>query len=146
MANFKKNLYRVVFDATKLESYRISQGLKARNVARLLQISYSYYRQLLVNSYAPASYLEVFKRMEEQYGIDLGLEIIKPMPQEEAKSYAKNKYKIPSRKSCRRCPWRRDLLCLTPLCLKMRDKYDVGFEWGGYLDIYRKLQNEENVI
>ena len=151
---YVNGIKRVVFDAVKLETYRVSNSLGQRDIANMLQTTWGNYRLWLMKSCVSLSQLDKFKKLEKICGIDLGLEIIEPMSPHEAEKYAKSKYltqrdKVKTEnypKTCRRCPWRRGKMCLTPLCMKRMKEYDVSFLWGSHLEIYRKLRNEENVI
>ena len=157
MSKCKANVSRVSFNALKLENYRRATKLKQKDMANIAGIPYGCYCDWIRNSYAPTKRIKVLRHIEEACNIDLAIETMPMMLRHEAKKYAKNRYKhdtvmqeievteeeeepkglllYPA--DCRRCPWRRGAMCLTPLCMKRRHEDDPGMVWGGHLEIVR---------
>lgn len=152
MANISRRTRRLVFDSLALEKYRVSHNLAQREIAEALKIPHNHYRFLVMRSYAPISKMGVFQKLEEVFGLDLGLEITQPYTGAEIAYYIALKHEksfgaiessrvksetVVYPKQCKYCCWRRGAMCLTPLCMKRRHEYDPTMVWGGHLDIVR---------
>lgn len=135
----------VVFNGQKLEKYRIEKGLAQKEIANVLGVSCNSYANWVRRQYVAISRIEALRIIERTYNIDLEIETIPPMATYMAETYAKNKY-APTKKNmglptypkqCRKCLWRRNAVCLTPLCLKRQKEYSVAIPWGSHLEIVR---------